>query len=256
MLDGGQEILAELEHSNLWRCDCGGRGGHPALLGYKDPKVTRRYAHLPDCRVVRWQQIQAWHLAHWGQLTLAQRKSLQKIWCIIIKALSDYHNLTPEDMPPLNKDKADREYIVKATIAYEKAMLKAIRAGLLEHPLIREWWHTKANTHVDAWRLLRRAKQGLEKLANPPYQEEKVEAARAYFDTWTPPPSLNELVVKLEIEPEIRPLLDEGKSHRTIHAILTCKRLLPTKSGRAMPWQNFDAWAKRRGLFPASPLSP
>jgi hypothetical protein len=166
----------------------------------------------------RWQQLQAWHPAHWGQLGSAQRRILQKLSDILIIDLGPYHKRTYQEMQQL--DKAEREYLVKATAAYEKSMLKPIRLGLQEHPLVREWWETRHS--LGARRVLRRAKIGLERgvrsLLNRPNKNTALEA-------------------------EIRRLRENGQNINQIYDTLTRQGRLPKQK---LP--TFEKWCRRRGL--------
>jgi hypothetical protein len=134
----------------------------------------------------RFLPIQAWHLARGEQLTPVQQQLLEKMDTILVVDWAPYANqpLSEPGMP-------EYDYDIQTGARYTSAVLKALRHRLEDHPILDDWWRTRAT--LGDRRTLRRAKRGFEKYAVEPYSAEEAVEAQAYFDTGQVPPTLNEL---------------------------------------------------------------
>jgi hypothetical protein len=140
----------------------------------------------------QFKQVEEWHQARGDQLTPVQQQLLAKMYSILTIHLVPYHN-----QPPPEPNTQEHDHHAQATAKYDKAVLKALRHGLKNHPIIHDWWRSRAA--LGNRRVLRRAKQGLEKYAKKPYSAAGAVEAQAYCDTGQVPPTLNELLVDMLI---------------------------------------------------------
>jgi len=209
----------------------------PELPGWEElrPLLTARIPPNPAFTPVRWGyadtpevggyeqtsvglylQTRVWHAEHWQQLTPAQQRSLARIFEIMVVELQPYQGMTPDQDAEM--DEAERRHRRTAYRALDKAILKAIRLGIRDHPLIQEWYAVTARRGDRE--TLRRAKIGLEKGVKPPlpYAEAKLEVT-------------------------IIDLYKAGMHLQEIHRTLQAQHAM-----RPMSWQAFHKWVTRRGL--------
>ena len=72
----------------------------------------------------------------------------------VLEGMMRWHDKTYDELK-------DDELFLVAYRDYEKAMIRAIRVGLIDHPAVQEFIHTRRS--IGSWAALRRARSGVEK---------------------------------------------------------------------------------------------
>lgn len=167
--------------------------------GYSDGPEVGGYAQTS---VGLYLQIRVWHAEHWHQLTPPQRRILVKIFDILTEEFQPYCDMTPDQDEEM--DEEERRYRRTAYRAYDKAILKAIRLGIRDHPLIQDWYAVTAGRGDR--KTLRRPKMGLERGVEPPlpYAEAKLEVT--IIDVYKTGKSLRKIHRTLQAQNAIRPM--------------------------------------------------
>lgn len=157
-------------------------------------------------------------------LAPAQRELLERLYDILEEDLAPFDGrvlLGPEK----DIDEEEERFLSAALARYEKTMLKAVRAGLSNYPLVKRW--VGIRRALGQRQVLRRAKMGLERGVRSPFPK------RSRWD----------------VAPTVKELLEKGVTLRSAYRVLANQgRLAPSGHDRPISWQAFYKWAKRQGF--------
>jgi len=171
--------------------------------------------------------LSAWEKTRLPTLTDKQRRVIDNLTDLLENS-KRWRHMRKVQMEAIEGDQDQQEWLREHDRDVDKAILKASRLDLDDHPIVADWIVTFRG--LGARSVLRRGKKGLEKGVKPPIPHPDNPHNRKDRRE-------NLLVNHEVITNEYYRLRAQGHSFKRTHALLADKRLIPNKDGKQMSRQ-------------------